>query len=60
MMNFELQESARGVPDEKLLDDMRRCAKAIGRDTITMSEYGKIGKAHPVTIRRRFGSWPRR
>lgn len=56
-MKFELEESLRGAPDKELLDDMRRSAKAIGRDTITLAEYGEIGKAHPSTIQRRFGSW---
>ena len=36
----------------------RRCAQAIGRDTITIAEYERVGKAHPCTIQRRFGSWP--
>jgi 5-methylcytosine-specific restriction endonuclease McrA len=58
-MDFELEESLRGAPDEALLEDMRRSAKAIGRDTITIAEYEKIGKAHPCTIQRRFGSWPK-
>jgi len=58
-MKFELEDSNRGASDEELLEDMRRCAKAIGRDTITMAEYGEIGKAHPCTIQRRFGSWPK-
>jgi len=58
-MKFELEESNRGVPDEALLEDIRRCAKALGRDTITMAEYESIGKASPSTLQRRFGSWPR-
>ncbi|MCD4728600.1 MAG: HNH endonuclease [Pirellulales bacterium] len=56
-MKFELKESLRGASDEKLLDDMRRCAKAIGRDTITKAQYGEIGRAHPNTLAHRFGSW---
>ena len=56
-MKFELEESLRGAPDEDLLEDLRHSAKAIGRDTITIAEYGEIGKAHPCTIQRRFGSW---
>jgi 5-methylcytosine-specific restriction endonuclease McrA len=59
MMKFELEESNRGVSNVELLDDMRRCAQAIGKDTITMDEYGENGKASPCTIRRRFGSWPK-
>jgi hypothetical protein len=58
-MKFELEESLRGAPDEELLEDMRRCAEALGRETITIAEYGEIGEAHPSTIQRRFGSWPK-
>ena len=57
-MKFELEESLRGAADEELLDDLRRSAKALGRETITMAEYEKVGKTHPSTIQRRFGSWP--
>jgi len=58
-MKFELEESIRGATDEELLEDMRRSAKAIGRDTITIAEYERNGKAHPSTIQRRFKSWPK-
>lgn len=58
-MKFELDESLRGAPDEELLEDLRRGAKALGRETITMAEYEEVGKAHPSTIQRRFGSWSR-
>jgi hypothetical protein len=56
-MKFELEESLRGVTNEELLEDLRRAAKAIGKETITTAKYEKVGKAHPVTIQRRFGSW---
>jgi len=58
-MKFELEESLRGAPDEELLDDMRHSAKILGKETITMAEYEERGKAHPSTIQRRFGSWPK-
>src|ERR1019366_4833897 len=57
-MKFELEASLRGVSDEELLDDLRRSAKAIGRNTITMAQYEEVGKTHPSTMQRRFGSWP--
>ncbi|MDX2155859.1 MAG: HNH endonuclease [Hyphomicrobiaceae bacterium] len=56
-MKFELEDSLRGAPDEALLDDIRRCAKLLQRDTLTLAEYGETGKAHASTIQRRFGSW---
>jgi hypothetical protein len=57
-MKFELEETLRGEPDEVLLDDLRRCAQVLGRETITMAEYAEIGRAHPSTSQRRFRSWP--
>lgn len=56
-MKFEWNETLRGASDEELLEDRRRSAKSIGRDTITRAEYEKIGRGHPCTIHRRFGSW---
>lgn len=58
-MKFELEESLRGLPDEEFLADLRRSAKVLGRETITMAEYEKVGRTHPSTIQRRFGSWPK-
>jgi hypothetical protein len=56
-MKFELEENNCGMSDEELLDDLRRCAKALSKETITRAEYEEIGKVHPGTIVRRFGSW---
>ena len=56
-MKFELNETLRGASDEELLEDLCQSAKSIGRDTITRAEYEKIGRGHPCTIHRRFGSW---
>jgi hypothetical protein len=56
-MKFELEESLRGASDEALLEDLQQSAKKIGRDTITIAEYGEVGKVHPSTLQRRFGSW---
>jgi len=56
-MKFELEDSLRGASDEELLDELRRCAKDVGRNTVTISEFEEHGKCHPCTIQRRFGSW---
>jgi hypothetical protein len=58
-MKFELEQSLRGASDDELLEDLRGSAKALGRETITMAEYEEVGKTHPSTIQRRFGSWPK-
>lgn len=57
-MKFDLEESLRGAPNEELLENLRRSAKTLDRETITMAEYQQVGKTHPNTIQRRFGSWP--
>jgi 5-methylcytosine-specific restriction endonuclease McrA len=56
-MKFESEQSLRGASDDELLEDLRCSAKALGRETITMAEYEEVGKTHPSTIQRRFGSW---
>lgn len=56
-MKFELEESLRGASDEELLNELRRCAKSVGRNTVTIAEFEKHGKCHPSTIQRRFGAW---
>lgn len=56
-MKFELEENLRGASDEELLEEIRRCAKVINRDTITIAEYEEVGKTHSSTIQRRFKSW---
>jgi len=56
-MKFELEQTLRGAPDVEVLQDMRRCAEQLGRNTITMAQYEELGKAHPSTVQRRFGSW---
>ena len=56
-MEFILKESLRNAPDEELLEDLKRCSAELGRTTITLAQYEEIGKAHPSTIQRRFGSW---
>ena len=58
-LGFVLEDSLRGVPDQEILQDLRRSAKSLGRNTITMAQYLETGRAHPSTIQRRFGSWPR-
>ncbi len=56
-MKFQLEESLRGASDESVLDDLRRVAKSLEKDTVTRSEYNRFGIASSGTIERRFGSW---
>lgn len=56
-MKFELRKTARGQTDEQLLEDLRRVASKLGRDTVTIAEYTQHGLGHATTIQRRFRSW---
>ena len=56
-MKFELRKTSRGLSDDKLLDDLRRVSRKLGRNTVTISEYTEHGLCHAATIQRRFGSW---
>lgn len=56
-MDFKLEENLRGATDEEILDDLRQCARSLGKESITYAEYQRFGKGSSGTIVRRFGSW---
>lgn len=56
-MKFEIEDSLRGATDEELLDELRRCARSLGQDTVTIAQFEEHGRCHPCTIQRRFASW---
>lgn len=56
-MKLYLSKNHRDTPNEELLDDLKRTALKLQRDTITMDEYARNGIFHSSTLVRRFGSW---
>lgn len=56
-MKFELDTYNRNTPDQDLLDDLKKVAKVIGKDKVTIDEYNEKGKFHSTTLTRRFGNW---
>lgn len=56
-MKYELDELHRNTPDEELLNDLRRVAKELNDDHVTIEAYQKHGRYHPCTLQRRFKSW---
>ena len=57
-MEFKLNEYHRNVPDEELLEDIKRVSKELGIISITKNDYKNAGgKYSPDTISRRFGGW---
>lgn len=56
-MKFELEDSLRGASDQELVQELARCAQSLGKKTVTIAEFEQLGRCHPSTIQRRFGSW---
>jgi hypothetical protein len=54
---YVLKQYHKDVRDEELLDDLRRTAKMLGKDTVGMIEYREHGGFADTTVSRRFGSW---
>ncbi len=56
-IKFELKEYHRNTPDEELIDDLKRVAKLLQKDSVTIEDYEQYGNFHPTTLTRRFGKW---
>jgi predicted restriction endonuclease len=57
MTKFELEPYNRNVPDDDLVDDLKRVVEIVGKVTITRDEYQNNGRFSRNTIERRFGTW---
>jgi hypothetical protein len=56
-MDFKLRTNARYFSDEELLDDLRKVARILGKETVEQREYPKLGKFSAKPFLNRFGSW---
>ena len=58
-MKFELPPNNRNVTDKELLDDLKKVAKELNKQTLTQREYTKSTKNrfYGGTLARRFGGW---
>lgn len=57
MTKFELNLRERNISKEKLLEDLKKVATSIGKETVTAVLYSSKGKFGVNTFLRRFGSW---
>lgn len=57
IMEFILNEYNRNIPNEELIEDVKKVADKINKNSVTIAEYERYGKFHPSTLQRRFGSW---
>lgn len=56
-MKFELNEYHHNTSDEEFIEDVRKTAEELNKDTLTGAEYSKYGTYHSSTLTKRFGSW---
>jgi hypothetical protein len=57
MSEFQVRLNRRGISDDELIEDLRRCATELSKDTVTAAEYGAKGNFGVGTILRRFNQW---
>ena len=56
-MKFELNKYHRNIPDDVLLQDMRRVAGLLGKPILSRTEYAKHGQYSHSVIEKRFNGW---
>ena len=56
-MDFKLRHSAIHSSDKELIEDLKRVAQELGKDTVSKSEYDKHGNFSSATYLRRFNGW---
>ena len=56
-MEIFYEDKCPHVPDNELIDDLKRTIQSLQKDTLTLAEYDRYGKYNSSTITRRFGSW---
>jgi len=56
-MKFELDNYARNVSDDLLIEDLVSVAKKLNKSSVTHEEYNLNGKYSSSTYLRRFGTW---
>jgi len=56
-MKFELETHHRNSSDKELIDDLKKVANFLKKDSVTIDEYNENGEYHATTLTRRFGSW---
>lgn len=56
-MQFVLNVYHRNVSNLELINDLKRVAKELNKETITIDDYNQYGNFHATTLTRRFNSW---
>ena len=56
-MEFVLNEYHRNTPDEELIEDVKRVADLLKKESLSCKDYSSHGRFSYNTLRNRFGSW---
>lgn len=56
-MEFVLNEYHRNTPDEELIEDVKRVADLLKKESLSCKDYSLHGRFSYNTVRNRFGSW---
>jgi hypothetical protein len=56
-MKYQLKEFNRNIPDQDLLDDLKKVATKFTNGKMTKDDYNENGQFHAGTLEKRFGTW---
>jgi hypothetical protein len=56
-MKYQLKEFNRNIPDQELLDDLKKIANKFTNGKMTKDEYNENGQFNAGTFEKRFGTW---
>lgn len=56
-MKFELEEHHRDIDEKELLNDLKRVASKLKKNSVTCREQNKYGEYSITPFKKRFGSW---
>ncbi len=56
-IKFELEPYHRNTPSEVFLNDLRKVALKLNKESLSQTEYNQNGQYHSSTLGLRFGSW---
>ena len=57
VVEFKLNDYHRNIPDDELIDDIKRVANKLQKDSLSRKEYDEFGTYHSSTIEQRFNGW---
>lgn len=57
MSEFHVRLRKRDIPETELIEDLKRCAAKLSKDTLTVADYTTNGSFGATTVLRRFKQW---